>query len=107
MLQLTALITNFYNCVYVTIYCSGGKRTGGAGHGQCLLGGSVHGLGQVTHVGGGDAGDGDSPVLGEVDAVVPGACRNLLGGHPGEGEHSNLVSDVLPVAAGSLKHIFM
>ena len=63
----------------------------------------MHGLGQVTHVGGGDAGDGDSPVLGEVDAVVPGAGRHLLGGHPSKGEHSNLVSDVLPVTAGSFK----
>ena len=100
MLQVTALITKFYNCVYVTIYCWGGQRT--LGTGQCLLGGSVHGLGEVTHVGGGDAGDGDSAVLGEVDAVVPGAGRHLLGSHPGEGKHSNLVSDVLPVAAGSL-----
>ena len=69
------------------------------GAGQDLLGGSVHGLGQVTHVGGGDAGDGDSPVLGQVDAVVPGAGRHLLGRHPSEGEHTNLVSNVLPVAA--------
>ena len=71
----------------------------GAGHGQDLLGGVMHGLGEVTHVAGGDASDGDSPVLGEVDAVFLSAGRHLLGGHPGEGEHSNLVSDVLPVTA--------
>ena len=70
-----------------------------AGHGQDLLGGVMHGLGEVTHVAGCDAGDGDSPVLGEVDAVVLGAGGHLLGGHPGEGEHPDLVSDVLPVAA--------
>ena len=70
-----------------------------AGHGQDLLGGVMHGLGEVTHVARGDASDGDSPVLGEVDAVFLGAGRHLLGGHPGEGEHSNLVSDVLPVTA--------
>ena len=93
VLQLTALlhIYNFYNCVYVTIYFWGA--------GQDLLGSSVHGLGQVTHVGRGYAGDRDSPVLGQVDAVVSGAGRHLLGRHPGESEHPNLVSDVLPVAA--------
>ena len=66
---------------------------------QALLGGGVHGLGEVAHVARGDAGDGDSAVLGEVDAVVPGAGRHLLGGHPGKGEHPDLVRDVLPVAA--------
>ena len=59
----------------------------------------MHGLVQVTHVGGGVAGDRDVPVLGQVDAAVPGAGRHLLGRHPGEGKHSNLVTDVLPVAA--------
>ena len=71
-----------------------------------LFGCGVHGLGEVAHVARGDAGDGDSAVLGEVDAVVPGAGRHLLGCHPREGKHPNLVSDVLPVAAGSLKNIF-
>ena len=33
----------------------------------------MRGLGQVTHIGGGDAGDGYSPVLGQVATVVPGA----------------------------------
>ena len=69
----------------------------GAGLGKDLLGGVMHSLGEVTHVGGGDSGDGDSPVLGEVDAVFPCAGGHLLRGHSGEGEHSNLVSDVLPV----------
>ena len=59
----------------------------------------MHGLGQVTHVGRGDAGDGYSPVLGQVATVVPGAGRHLLGRHPSEGKHSNLVTDMLPVAA--------
>ena len=43
-----------------------------------LFGCGVHGLGEVAHVAGGDAGDGDSAVLGEVDAVVPGAGRHLI-----------------------------
>ena len=64
------------------------------------LSGLLHGLGQVTHVGGGDAGDGYSPVLGQVAAVVPGAGRHMLGHHPSAGKHSNLVSDVLPVSRG-------
>ena len=64
------------------------------------LSGLLHGLGQVTHVGGGDAGVGYSPVLGQVAAVVPGAGRHVLGHHPSAGEHSNLVSDVLPVSRG-------
>ena len=42
----------------------------------------LHGLGQVTHVGGGDAVDEYSPVLGPVAAVVPGAGRHMLGHHP-------------------------
>ena len=62
--------------------------------GRYLLGGRVHGLVQVTHVGGGDAGNRDVPVLGQVDAVVPGAGRHLLERHPSGGEHPNLVSDV-------------
>ena len=61
----------------------------------------MHGLGQVTNIAGGDAGDGDSAVLGQVHAVVLGHLLHLLGGHAGEGEHANLVSDVLPVTARS------
>ena len=41
--------------------------------------GLVPGLGQGTHVGGGDAGGGYSPVLGQVATVVPGAGRHMLG----------------------------
>ena len=62
--------------------------------GRYLLGGRVHGLVQVTYVGGGDAGNRGVPVLGQVDAVVPGAGRHLLGRHPSGGKHPNLVSDV-------------
>ena len=50
----------------------------------------MHGLIQVTHVGGGVAGDRDVPVLGQVDSVVSGAGRHLLGRHPGEGELANI-----------------
>ena len=63
-----------------------------------LLGDGVHGLRQVTHVAGGDAGDGDSSVLGEVDTEVLGDLLDLGRGHTGEGEHSNLISDMCPVA---------
>ena len=73
-------------CVCYNIALEGRELSGA---GQYLLGGSVHSLGQVTHVGRGDAGDRDSPVLGQVDAVVSGAGRHLLGRHPGEGEHTN------------------
>ena len=103
VLQLTVLISNFYNCVCVTKLQ---RRTE-----NCR--GLVRGLGQVTHGGGGDAGDGYSPVLGQVATVVPGAGRHMLGHHPSAGEHSYLVSDVLPVSRGlNLKtniflHIFM
>ena len=74
---------------------------GWAGEEEGLLGGSMHGLGQVTHVAGGNASDGDPAVLGQVHAVLLGDLLHLLGGHAGEGEHANLVCDVLPVAAGS------
>ena len=59
----------------------------------------------MANIPGGDSGDGNSTILGEVNAVVLRDVRHLLRRHPSEGEHSNLVSDVLPVAAGSLKHI--
>ena len=69
-----------------------------------LFGCGVHGLGEVAHVARGDAGDGDSAVLGEVDAVVAGDGGHLLGGHPREGEHADLVRDVPPVPARACKH---
>ena len=59
----------------------------------------MHCLGQVTNVAGGDASDGDSSVLGEVDAVVLLDGLHLVSGHACEGEHSNLICDVLPVSA--------
>ena len=79
VLQLTVLISNFYNCVCVTKLQRKEDRE--------------------PHVGGCDAGDGYSPVLGQVATVVPGAGRHMLGYHPSAGEHSYLVSDVLPVTA--------
>ena len=97
------LISSFYNCVCVTKLQ---RRTENRR-------GLVHGLSQVTHVGGSDAGDGYSPVLRQVATVVPGAGGHMLWHHPSAGEHSYLVSDVLPVSRGfNLKknislHIFM
>ena len=66
-----------------------------------LLGDSVHGLCQIANILGGDASHGDPAILGEVDAEVLGDGRHLVLGHPGKAEHTNLVSNVLPVAGGS------
>ena len=63
-----------------------------------LLGDGVHALCEVTNVAGGDAGDGDSAVFCEVDTELLGDLLHLGGGHAGEGEHSDLVSDMFPVA---------
>ena len=57
----------------------------------------------MADVSGGDSGDGNSAILGEVNTVVLRDLRNLLRGHPSEGKHSNLVSDVFPVTRGTLK----
>jgi len=65
----------------------------------------VDGFGEVVHVGGGDTGHRDAPVLGEVDVVLLGELVNLRGGEPGEAEHADLVGDVIPalLAAELLK----
>ena len=69
--------------------------------GSGSLGDCSHGLGQVTNIAGGDSGDRDPAVLGEVDTEVLGDLRHLVWGHSSEGEHSNLVGDMFPVAAWS------
>ena len=62
-----------------------------------LLGDIGHGLGQMAHITGGDSGDGNPAVLGEVNTVLLGDLLHLLRRHPGEGKHSNLIGDVFPV----------
>ena len=74
---------------------------------SCLLGHSGHGLSQMANISWGDSGDGNSAVLGEINAVVLRNLLNLLRGHPSEGEHSNLVGDMFPVARGSFKWLLI
>ena len=95
---VTVLLSNFYNCVCVTKLQ---RRTENRR-------GLVHGLSQVTHVGGSDAGDGYSPVLRQVATVVPGAGGHMLWHHPSAGKHSYLVSRGLNLKKKNiLLHIFM
>merc|ERR1719305_82107 len=49
-----------------------------------------------------DSSHGDTAILCEVYGVVLGNLSNLLGGHTSKAEHTNLVSDVLPVVGASL-----
>ena len=51
----------------------------------------------MADVSGGDSGDGNSAILGEVNTEVLGDLLHLIRGHPSEGKHSNLVGDVFPV----------
>lgn len=49
----------------------------------------------------GDARDGDTAILGQVDGVVLGDLLDLLGLEAGVGEHADLVGDVGPVVLGA------
>ena len=62
-----------------------------------LLGDSGHGFSQMAHISGGDSGDGNPAVLGEVNTVVLRDLLHLLRRHPSEGKHANLLGDVFPV----------
>jgi hypothetical protein len=62
----------------------------------------VHGVREVADVAGGDSGDRDATVLGQVNAVLGGELLDLGGVHACEAEHADLVGDVLPVAARAL-----
>lgn len=56
----------------------------------------------VLDITGGDSANGDTAVLGHVDGVLLDHSFGLLDGKTGEGEHTNLSSDVRPVALDSL-----
>ncbi len=62
----------------------------------------MHGAGKVSNVSGGDSGDADTSVAGEVNVIVVAETVDLLGGQSGETKHSDLIGDVLPVARRSL-----
>lgn len=55
----------------------------------------------MVNVGGGDASNGDTAVLGQVDGVLLGQLLDLIGLETGKGEHANLVGDVRPVLLGA------
>lgn len=62
----------------------------------------MHCLCKVLDVGRRNACDRDSAVLGEVDGVVFGHLCDLLLGEASEAEHTNLVSNVVPVQGGAV-----
>lgn len=55
----------------------------------------------MVDIGAGDASNGDTAVLGQIDGVVLGDLGNLLGGQASVGEHADLVGDVGPVMLGA------
>jgi len=61
----------------------------------------LNALGNVVHILGGQAADGDSSVLGHVDVMLLDHSLGLLGGKAGEREHTDLSSDVGPVSLNS------
>lgn len=63
---------------------------------------------EVADIARGDSSDGNATVLGQVDAVLRSELLDLSGIHASEAEHADLVSDVLPVAAGAfLGQVFL
>lgn len=56
----------------------------------------MNGLGQVVDIAGGDTGNRDAAIPGEVDVVVLDEPVNLGGGEAGVAEHANLVGHVVP-----------
>ena len=62
----------------------------------------MDGSGDVVDVAAVDAGNADSAVLGEVDAILLPDLEHLLLTQAGEGEHSDLVGDVRPILATAL-----
>ena len=61
----------------------------------------MHSFGQVADILGRNASHGDTAVLSEEDTVVFGDGHHLLLGHTGLAEHTNLISDMLPVMSRS------
>merc|ERR1719400_172541 len=80
----------------------GGEDLLSTGARKELLGDVMHGFRQVTNIARGDTSHGNSAILSEVDGVVLDDVAHLLSGHASEAEHSNLVSDVLPVVRAAL-----
>lgn len=62
-----------------------------------LTGDLVDGLGKTLDVSRGDTSNGDSAVLGGIDAVLLCQSVHLLGLETGVGEHADLAGDVAPV----------
>jgi hypothetical protein len=62
--------------------------------------GIIHSFGEMLALGGVEARHGDAAVRGEVDVPLLGEVLHLGLGEAGVGEHSDLVEDVLPVAGG-------
>mmetsp|Transcript_321 Transcript_321/g.862 ORF Transcript_321/g.862 Transcript_321/m.862 type:complete len:371 (-) Transcript_321:1657-2769(-) len=70
-----------------------------------LSGGDLNdGLGKPLDVLRGDSGHGDTPVPRHVDALFINSV-DLLGGHAGEAEHTDLVGHVLPLVPGDLLEV--
>lgn len=61
-----------------------------------LADGTINGSGKVVNVPRIEAGHGDTAVLGHVDVVLLAEPEHLCLGEAREGEHANLVSDVVP-----------
>lgn len=62
----------------------------------------MHCVCEVWHVLGGDSRHGNATVLGQVDGELGGELLHLGRSHSREAEHADLVSDVRPVATGTL-----
>jgi len=84
------------------VWGRGGRSTFNRCKEKELLGDVVHGFRQVTNVARGDSSHGNSAILSEVHGVVLDDVAHLLSGHASEAEHSNLISDVLPVVRAAL-----
>lgn len=74
------------------------KEKVGANQARKLLRDLMHGVSEILDIAARDASHRDATVLGQEDAVVLGKLFHLISGHAGEAEHSDLVSNMLPVA---------
>ena len=61
----------------------------------------IDGLSEAANVVAGDAGDGDTAVLGSVDRELLSETGHLISGQTSVGEHADLASDVGPVVLGA------
>lgn len=65
---------------------------------ESLLGDLVNAMSQILNILWGDTRHRDATVFGQVNAEVCRQTCTLFGVHAGEAEHTDLISDVLPVS---------